>query len=63
MNGIFVGAKVIYQNEVWIVEDLPCWCKAWRVRIMQGHTHTFVPLDDIIMPEGLNDNNHPRGEK
>ena len=57
MNEIFVGAKVIFQNEIWVVERLPTYLPrgGWMVEIRQGHTITVISICNVIMPEGLNE--------
>ncbi len=55
-NEIFVGAKVIYQHEIWIVRGLPVFLNDWCVDLERDGEVTLVSLDRVIMPDGLNEN-------
>lgn len=56
MNEIFVGAKVIFQNEIWFVEELPRYSvTGWWVGIVKDHVHRDTLIYNVIMPEGLNE--------
>ena len=55
-NEIFVGAKVIFRHEIWIVRSLPVFLNDWCVDLERDGEETLVSLDEVIMPDGLNEN-------
>lgn len=56
MNEIFCGAKVIYKNKVCKVKEMPSFCETgWWVTISDGFFEISTPIQNIIMPEGLNE--------
>lgn len=56
MNEIFIGAKVILDGEIWHVRRLPDFVgRKWWISIIKDGIERSAPLNDIIMPEGLNE--------
>lgn len=56
MNEIFIGAKVILDGEIWHVTRFPDFVgRQWWVSIIKDGIERSAPLNDIIMPEGLNE--------
>jgi hypothetical protein len=55
-NEIAVGKKVIYENEVYIVTQLPIYSAGrWWVEIKRCNLYSGVPMEYVSMPEGIND--------
>ena len=57
INEIFVGAKVIHERKIYKVTDLPNYCETggWWVSISDGSFEKSTLINNVIMPEGLNE--------
>lgn len=55
-NEIAGGKKVIYENEIHIITQMPQYTAGrWWVEIKRGDLYSGAPIEWVSMPEGIND--------